>query len=61
MCHRQADRTAAHAAFQRVSSTPAGAVASGETPYVDLQAAAPDFLAGDARELFERLEAQGWF
>lgn len=39
----------------------AGAVASGETPYADLQAAAPDFLAGDARELFERLEAQGWF
>lgn len=39
----------------------AGAVASGETPLADLQAAGPDFLAEDAHELFERLEAQGWF
>lgn len=39
----------------------AGAVASGETPLSELQEAGPDFLAMDARELFERLEAQGWF
>lgn len=39
----------------------AGAVASGDTSYADLQAAAPDFLAADAGELVERLEAQGWF
>lgn len=39
----------------------AGAVASGDTSYADLQAADPDFLAEDAHELFERLETQGWF
>lgn len=39
----------------------AAAVASGDTSLADLQALAPDFLAADAGELFERLEAQGWF
>lgn len=39
----------------------AGAVASGETSREDLERAEPDFLAGNAQKLFQRLEVQGWF